>query len=576
MHGDKQGLVRALNEMAVLTELHGANPFRSRAYERAARTLEGLDGQPPDWLERGDLEQAPGVGRSMVEKVEQWAREGKLHELEELRARTPAGLLPMLEIPGMGPKKIKQLWQDHGIDDLEKLEQGARDGTIAKIKGFGSKSAEKILDGIEQRRKYQTRHTLDVAAVAVQALTDSLRACKAVKRLEVGGSFRRRRETIKDIDLLATSDDPAAVMKAFIETPGVERVVAHGETRSSILLEGGVPADLRVVEDNAFAPALTYFTGNKDHNTALRGRAVKFGYKLNEYGLFGGQDETPIETPDEASIYKALELAYIEPELREDTGEIQAAEKGELPELIAEGDVRGVVHCHTRYSDGKQTVEQMALGARDAGYEYLCICDHSQSARYAEGLEPDDLERQMDEIDGVNEKLKGFRIFKGIESDILAEGELDYDDELLDRLDCVVVSIHSRFGMDEQAMTERVCRALEHPAAAILGHPTGRLLLRREPFALDLDRVFETAARHNVAIEINAHPLRLDLDWRYIRRAKAAGCIFAINPDAHDTDGIADIPYGVGVARKGWLGKDDVINTKTARAFGSWLKRRRG
>lgn len=576
MSADKTRLINALKDCALLMEINGENPFRCRAYEQGARVLEGLEGEPADWLREGLLATTPGIGKGLAEKIEAWVATGRLEQLEALRETTPPGLLELLNIPGLGPKKIKALWESRGIDSLDKLEAACLEGSLDTLAGFGAKSVEKILAGIEQRRRYSERHYVDEATEAAEAILARLRPLKEIGRVDLAGSLRRARETIKDLDLVATSTAPKKVMQTFIETPGVASIIAHGETKSSILLDSGIPIDLRVVEPGQFASALSYFTGSKEHNTALRGRAKRMGFKLNEYGLFPeGEGAEPLPAADEAELYKHLGLAFIPPELREASGEIEAAEKGTLPDLICQAQMLGVLHCHTHYSDGKCSVQEMAQASLDAGYSYLCICDHSKSAAYANGLSEIDIERQGREIDKVAKTLKGFKIFKGIESDILADGSLDYDDATLKCFDMVVASIHSRMNMDPETMTDRICRALEHPATTILGHPTGRLLLRREPYPLDLDRVFETAARHGVVIEINAHPWRLDLDWTQIRHAKKLGCRFAINPDAHDMAGIGHIRYGVGIARKGWLEPADVINTLSAKAFAAWLKERR-
>lgn len=578
MSATKQGLIAALKQCAVLMEVSGENPFRCRAYEQGARVLEGLEGEPADWIEQGLLAKTKGIGKVLAEKIEEWAQSGRLKMLEELQRKVPAGLLEIENIPGVGPKKTKLLWEEKGIDTLEKLEAAARDGSLAELPGFAKRTAEKILAGIEQRRRYSKRHSLELATLAAKAILERLRPLPQVGRIELAGSLRRSRETVKDLDIVATSTDPKPVMRAFVETPGVESVIAHGDTKSSILLEGGLAVDLRVVEADQFAAALNYFTGGKQHNTALRARAKRMGFKLNEYGLFPDTDKPnvkPLPTPDEAALYAHLGLACIAPELREDMGEIEAAEQDNLPELLTSAQMVGVLHCHTNYSDGRNTLLEMATACHEAGYQYLGVCDHSQSAAYAGGLKPEDVVRQWDEIDRLNKKFKGFKILKGIESDILADGSLDYEDDLLEGFDLVVVAIHSGMNMGEGEMTDRICRALEHPATTILAHPTGRLLLRREAYAVDLERVLETAAKHRVVVEINANPWRLDLDWRWIRRARAMGCRFAINPDAHVTAGLEHIPLGVGIARKGWLGPKDVINTKPLNAFKSWLDKRK-
>ena len=580
MSQQKQKLVSDLRECAQLMAINGENPFRCRAYEQGARTLEGLTGEPGQWIQEGTLEQTPGVGERLRQKIQEWVDTGTFEQLKQLRQQVPAGLLGMMDIPGLGPRKARQIWREKGIETIDQLESAARAGTLHDLAGFGERSVQKILAGIRQRQQYAERHRLDEAAEAIETVESRLRPLPEIGRLELAGSCRRACETVKDLDYVATSDNPKHVMKVFVESPGVQNVIAHGATKSSVLLGNGLQVDLRVVESEEFPTALNYFTGSKSHNTRLRGRARQRGWKLNEYGLFEqpeGKDGVGkrIQVDSEHQIYDKLGLQYIPPELREDQGEIEAAEQGRLPELIGQVHMAGVIHCHSNYSDGRTTILQMAEPCREAGYHYLVICDHSQSAQYAGGLKPGDVERQMEEIDRVNQQIKGFRIFKGIESDIGPEGELDYDDVLLETLDLVIASIHSRMSMDAETMTRRICRALEHPATTILGHPTGRLLLQREPYHLDLEQVIRAAAEHDVILEINANPHRLDLDWRYMRMAREVGCRFAINPDAHATDGIADIRFGVGVARKGGLTPDTVINTMPAQAFANWLAQRK-
>jgi DNA polymerase (family X) len=575
MPGGKSQLLSAFRETALLLELKGENPFRCRAYENAARVLEGIEGEPETWLAENRLEGIKGIGKGTLEHIQEWVRDGRIELHEQLRAEIPHGLLDMMDIPGLGPKKVKAVWEELGIDTVGKLAEAAKTDALASLPGFGRKTAEKILEGIGQREKFAGRFRVNIATARAEALREYLKSVKAIDRLELGGSLRRCRETIKDLDWVAVSDDPGAVMEAFISAPGVARVTNHGETKSSVVFEDGIASDLRVVSKDQFAAALLYFTGSKEHNTRLRGRAKDMGFKLNEYGLFKEGSDRALACADEAAIYKRLGLAYIEPELREDTGEIEAAETGELPELIRAEDMKGVLHCHSTYSDGKSTLAEMAEAARKLGYGYFGICDHSRAAAYAGGLSEDDVRRQHDEIDELNASLKdGFRILKGIESDILGDGKLDYPDRFLARFDFIVVSIHSRFSMSREQMTDRICTALAHPAATILAHPTGRLLLEREGYEVDFERIFATAAEHRVAIEINANPHRLDLDWRLVRQALRAGCLLAINPDAHHTSGIEHIRYGVGIARKGWAGRADVINTKTLAQFRKWLKDR--
>lgn len=579
MASSKSRLLSAFRECAAMLELKGENPFRCRAYEIAARALEGLEGEPAEWLAEGRLKGIKGVGKGSIEHIEEWVKQGHLQLHRDLKKEMPGGLLEMMDIPGLGAKKVKALWELLGIDSVAKLEAAARGGDIAGLDGFGQKTAEKILQGIEQRKKFSDRFRVNTATERAETLLRHLKNVKEISKLELAGSLRRRRETVKDLDVVAVSSKPGKVMEAFINAPGVARVINHGPTKSSVVFEDGIASDLRVIEPGQFAAALMYFTGSKEHNTRLRGRAKEMGFKLNEYGLYREGKEKPEACADEAAIYKKLGLAWIEPELREDTGEIEAAEGSGLPKLILESDMRGVLHCHSTYSDGKSTLREMAEAVKEAGYGYFGVCDHSQSAAYAGGLKEADIGRQHEEIDILNGEIGGtsgggFEILKGIECDILGDGALDYPDKVLSRFDFVVVSIHSRFSMKREEMTHRICRALMHPAATILAHPTGRLLLERDPYDVDLAEVFRTAAKHRVAVEINANPHRLDLDWRVLREAKRAGCIFTINPDAHHTSGIADVRYGVGIARKGWLEASDVINTKTLKEFRRWLKHR--
>jgi DNA polymerase (family 10) len=563
MSSNKEELIGKLTELSILMELNGDNPFKCRAHSQAARVLEGLDGRPGEWIEDKVLPGIKGLGKGLIEKIEEWVETGELQDLNEYRRKTPAGLLEMMKISGLGPKKIKLIWKEKKIESLDQLEKAARSGELDDLPRFSRKTSENILKGIEQRRLYNERHHISTAGDVVDFFIGRLSGHPSVSMVEVAGSFRRRRETIKDIDLLVISADPAGVMDHFISTDGVIDVVAHGETKSSILYEGGVPVDLRVVPLDACTATLNYFTGSSEHNTEIRGRASKLGFKLNEYGLYrlDSKNEEPVALENEDELYRILGLEFIEPELRENMDEIEAASKGKLPHLIETSDIRGVIHCHSTWSDGKNTILEMARTADRLGYDYFCICDHSQSAAYAGGLKPDDVKRQWEEIERLNDENPYFPILKGIESDILADGSLDYSDELLVGFEMVVASVHSQMNLGREEMTGRICRAIEHPCTRILGHPTGRLLLRREPYELDLDRIFECAASHHVAIEINANPMRLDLDWRYIRKARNMGCRFAINPDAHNTRMIEDIQWGVGIARKGWLEREDVINS---------------
>jgi len=569
---EKADVVRILRDIAVLLELKGENPFKSRSYETAARSIESASQDLDALVSTGGLYELKGVGEAIGKKVVELAQSGRLAYYEELCEAVPVGLLDMTRIPGFGPKKARAVWQQLGIEGLNELEQAALDGRLVPLPGFGAKSVQNILEGIAFLRRNQGRWHISTAREQAQPILEALRELKAVKRIEVGGSLRRWRETIRDIDMVVSTTRSKEVMEAFVAAPSVQSVVAHGETKSSVTLQAGINCDLRSVSDAQYPFALQYFTGSKEHNVALRQRARSMGLKLNEYGLFRGESPTSARCKDEAGIFKALRLAYIPPELREDMGEIEAAEAGTLPALIEPGDLRGMIHFHTTASDGHASLEDMARQCERRGYRYIGVCDHSQSAAYANGLRPDDIKRQHDEVERVQEKFPRLRILKGIESDILAAGELDYPESMLRSFDFVVVSVHSRFSMARADMTRRIVAAVENPYATILGHPTGRLLLQRDPYELDLEAVLEAAGRARVAIEINAHPQRLDLDWRHCRAAKKLGCFFLISPDAHSPEGIDDTIYGVGVARKGWLTKNDVINCLEAEAFVAWKR----
>lgn len=577
---DKKEIANMLEEFAFLLEFHGENPFKIRAFANAARALAATPEPLEQLLEDpAKLEQVKGIGKSIAAIIREYAMTGTCKELESLRERAPRGFDDLIRVPGLGPKRLKTLVDELGVQTLDDLERVCRNGEAAKLPGFGEKTAEKLLAGIEQIRKFAGQWLFAQAWELAQRLTDELRALPYVKQIEVAGSLRRRKEILRDLDILVASTKPQLVAEKFTASPLVQSVIAKGETKTSVLLANGMQADLRVVSSDAFPFALQYFTGSKEHNTRLRARAKKLGYRLNEYGLTPDEEGEPqapaVRVRDEADIYEALGLQFIPPELREDLGEIEAAEKRAIPTLVETSDYKGFLHCHTNWSDGAATLEELARAARETwGAEYLAICDHSQSASYANGLQPERLAEQREQIRLLNRKLD-IRLLAGIECDILPDGSLDYDEEILSRLDVVVVSIHSHFNMSREEMTRRICRALEHPCADILGHVSGRLLLMREPYAFDLGAVLETAARCRTIIEINGDPYRLDLDWRYCRAAKERGILFAINPDAHSVNGLRNFQYGVNVARKGWLTRDDIVNSRSADSLLSLIQERR-
>jgi len=571
---DKKKVAAILDEMGTLLELQGANPFKSRAFHTASRALEGVTQDLRTLAESGGLIDVKGIGKSIAKIITELVTTGRSREYAELREQFPTGVLDMLRIQGLGPKKVKLLYDTLKVVSLEQLEEAARGGRLEHLDGFGKKTQENILAGIAALRSRSDKSLYPQAFEPARAVLEYMRGQKGVIRCEVAGSLRRRKEVIGDIDLLLSAKDAArpALMKAFTSWPGVESVVAQGETKSTVLLGGGITCDLRIVSDGEFPFALNYFTGSKEHNVTMRSRAKRFGWSLNEYGFSRlgneekrGRAKQAVRCKTEEDIYRALDLAYIPPELRENTGEFEAAERGSLPVLVQEQDIRGTFHCHTTASDGVNTLPQMVDGARAMGWEYLGIADHSKAAAYAGGLSEEKLKAQFREIDSLNGTMKGFRIFKGTECDILPDGGLDWPDRVLATCDYIVVSVHSNFRMSEAEMTRRIIKALKNRYVTMLGHPTGRLLLARDAYPVDMVQVIDAAAEYGKMIEINAHPMRADLDWRLCRYAREKGVLIPINPDAHSIDGLRDVSYGVGVARKGWLEKSNILNTRTAK-----------
>lgn len=564
----KQDVAAALDEIGTLLSLKGENDFRTRSYHNAARVIAQVEEDLTTLVEERRLHELRGIGEALQDKITTLVKTGSLPYLDDLRATIPAGLVELLRIPGLGPKKAKKLHDDLKIDSLDKLRAACQKGEVAKLPGFGEKTQKQILEGLQFLGTVGNRVLFADAYPLGQALVERIKKVPGVTKVELCGSLRRRRDTAKDIDIVAASDDPQTVMDAFVHFPEVVQVIANGITKSSIVaaLPSGhdkivLNADLRVVTEAQFPVAVLHFTGSKEHNIHLRQRAIERGLSLNEYALTGPDGPLPIK--DEVALYRALDLKWIPPEMREDTGEIALSEADEIPTLLEADEIRGVFHNHTTASDGKATLEEMAQAARDLGYQYLGIGDHSQSLTVANGLTPDRVREQWAEIDALNAKFKGFRIFKGTECDILLDGSLDFDDELLAGFDYVVASVHSHFKLTEEEQTTRVCKALSHPSVTMLGHATGRLLLRREGYKINLEQVLQTAARHQKMIEINAQPDRLDLDWTMVKRAKALGIPIVINPDAHRPEELAYTRYGVNVARRGWLTTKDVFNTQT-------------
>lgn len=575
---DKHAIAAVLNEIGMLLELRGENPFRARAFYNAARAIEGLEGDVAALARSGELAKVKGFGPATAEVVRELVESGVSTAHRELREATPVGLLEVLEVPGLGAKRIHTLHKALGIESLDDLERAAADGRIAELSGFGKKTQEKILEGIAFLRSVAGRRRWPDAFGIAERVSELLASHPSVQRLEVAGALRRRLETVDAVELVAAAADPEAVLAAFEELPGVAGVERDGAGSARAKLPEGVTVRLLCASPAAFPVVLARETGDDAHWAELVGRAAELGFELGEGGL--SRDGAAVPLDDEVALYAVLELAYVPPELREGRGEVEAARVGELPRLVAYEDLRGCFHCHTTYSDGRATVQEMAQAARARGWRYLGIADHSQAAAYAGGLSPEEIRRQHDEIDAWNaEHGHELWIFKGIEADILPDGRLDYadrDEDVLASFDYVVASVHSSFGLDEAAQTERVLRAIENPYLTFLGHPTGRLLLSRRGYAINLDAIIDAAAERGVGIEINANPWRLDMDWRYWRAAKEKGVHTAINPDAHSTDGLDHVHYGVAVARKGWLGPDDVVNAWDLERVKRYLQGRRG
>ncbi|HEX6850715.1 MAG TPA: DNA polymerase/3'-5' exonuclease PolX, partial [Candidatus Polarisedimenticolaceae bacterium] len=572
---DKAAVADALEEIGLLLELLGENPFKTRAYANAARVLRGLDRDLDTLVRAKQLGEIKGFGPALVEKIGVLVTTGRLPYLEDLRRQVPAGMLDWLKIPGLGPKKARAIHLNLGIATLAQLETAAKEGKLRDLEGFGAASEKKILDGIARVRDHASRFLQPLIRAEADRLLALVRAIPGVERAEVAGSARRRGETSKDIDVVCTAKDPAKVLDAFATAPGVAAVIGKGDTKCSVALESGPNADLRVVAAKAYPFALLYFTGSKAHNIALRARAGKLGLKLNEYGLVA-EDGRETAAGDETAIYRALGLPWIEPELREDAGEIEAAEAGTLPRLIERSDLKGILHVHSTWSDGTASIREMAEAARAMGMAYLGLCDHSRAAAYAGGLSIERVREQHAEIDRINADYAGaFRVLKGTEVDILADGSLDYPDEVLSSFDLVVASVHSRFNLPVDEQTARIVRAIDGGFVDIVGHPTGRLLLTRDGYPLHLNRVLDAAAAAGVAVEINAHPQRLDLDPPALRYGIARGMKTAIDPDSHDTAGLSDVDYGVGVARKGWCTAEDVLNAWPLDRLLAWLRDRR-
>ncbi len=561
------------DQLADLLSLEGENPFRVRAYHNAARTIRSQVKSLAEMVTKGeDLTKLPGVGEAIAKKIEIVVRTGRLPQLDEVLKRTPKSLLELLEVEGLGPKRVKTLFSLLKIKDLEDLERAARSGEIKELPGFGPKIEELILTHLQKHAQHERRFLRFEAESIALALLAHLRDCAGLGQLVVAGSFRRWKETVGDLDLLATVHDGAEVMTRFLAYEGIEEILSHGSSRSSIRLKNGLQVDLRVVPEESFGAALQYFTGSKAHNIQLRTLAVTRGLKVNEYGVFQG--DTRLAGASEEEVYAALGLPWIAPELREGQGEIEVALENRLPKLIELSDIRGDLHCHTEETDGQDSLETLAESAKALGYEYLAITDHSKRLTVAKGLDEKRLRQQMAKIDALNAKLQGIRLLKGIEVDILEDGRLDLPDSVLKDLDLVVCSVHYKFNLSKQEQTERILRAMDNPYCNIIAHPTGRLINQRDPYLVDLERIMQVAKERGCILEINSQPQRLDLNGEHLRMAREMGVKLVISTDAHSASGLNLMRYGVAQARRGWLTAQDVLNTRSLSEFIGLLKRR--
>jgi len=564
-------LADLFEKMADILEFKSENPFKISAYRKASRILRDLTQDIEEVAGRGELKKIPGIGEGISQKIEEYLKTGKVSKFEEVKRGVSDELIAMMDIPGMGPKTLALIHKERGVGNLSQLEKAVEDGSLIGLPGMGEKKVENIRRGIQLLKQSKGRMNLGMAFPVAKRIVEALRERTGSKKIEWAGSLRRMKENIGDIDLLATGADHEKIIRAFTHLPEVKEVLASGETKASVIVEGGLQIDLRAVEEDSYGAALQYFTGSKDHNIRLRGIARARGIKINEYGVFKG--EKKIGGKEEKDVYKALGMVWIEPELREDRGEIEAAQKKNLPKLVEESEVNGDFHVHSIWSDGSSSIEEVARAAQGRGYQYVAICDHTKSLKITHGLDETRLMRQMEEIDRLNEKMKGFQILKGTEVDILSDGKLDLSDKVLEKLDIVIAAIHSGFKQDREKMTRRIIRALENPFVHIIAHPSGRLLGARDPYEVDIDEVMEAAKKYGKALEINAYFERLDLDDIHCRKAKEMSIRVAIGTDTHHLDQMWMMSLGVAVARRGWLETKDVLNSLSLKELLKWCRR---
>lgn len=566
-------IAKILYDMAELLELQGENRFKIIAYGKAARAIESLKEDIEQVCREGRLEAIPGVGKAIAQKVEEYLRMGKVHAYDDLLAKTPQGLAELLNISGLGPKTISLLHEKLNINNLDDLENAVREHRIRRLPRMGPTRENNILKSLERYKKRSTRIPLNIAELVVEEIHSNLKILEGLEHITAAGSYRRGKETVGDIDILATSSRPAEMIDAFIHMPMVDEVLSSGPTKASIIVEETIQVDLRIVEHRSYGTVLQYFTGSKEHNVRLRQIAIDRGYSLSEYSLKRIKDGVDLFFDREEDIYTTLGMQYVPPELREDTGEIEAALKGKLPEIVELADIKGDLHVHSTWSDGRNSIEDIERAARDLGYEYMAVCDHSPSVGIAGGLTPEQLEKKMEAIQALNEELEGLTMLVGTEVDIRADGELDYPEDLLAKCDIVIASVHMALQQKERTITGRMIAAIENKHVDVIGHPTGRIIGKREPYEVDMQAVLEAAAKSRTAMEINAYPLRLDLNDEWSRVAKDMGVRLAINTDAHEISQMNVMRYGILVARRAWLEKKDVLNTMNLEELRKVLKR---
>ena len=573
----KNDFIKILDEMALLLDLKGANPYKIRAFQNASRTIQSLSVDIEELVRSGKITQIKGIGKGIADVIKEIVETGGLKELEAMKAEIPTGLLEMVKIPGMGPKKIKAVWKKLDITTIGELEYACKENRLRDLEGFGQKTQEKILKGIEFLKRYSNRHLLSRALNEANEFVRVVSQISDVEKCEITGSLRRWLETIQEIELVIQTNNSSknAIKQQIFKLPQTEKIFEDVDTKITLLLKSGFRAIIWFATPQNYAIILLKSTGTEGHIRALQQHAQNIGLTFSQNYLVKN-DSTPIECPDESSIYNAIHLPFIPPELREGKDEVEKAVHSKLPELIKKEDLKGIIHVHTNYSDGAHSLKEMAEACQERGFHYMVVCDHSRSAHYANGLSEERIKQQQTEISELNEHFSNFRILSGIELDILPDGSLDYDDEVLASFDIVIASIHSRLNMTEEEATNRLIRAMENPFVTILGHPTGRLLLAREGYPVNMHQIIEKAAELGVAIELNANPHRLDIDWRFLRLAKEQGVKISINPDAHYIKGLDDVIYGLGIARKGWQEKSDVLNCLSADELIAFARARRG